>query len=69
MPDHYFYRYVYDHDKFSFVDAEPNTSYPEQWTEEINVLDVFAGCGGLSLGFSLPGINIKWAIEKVLPFY
>ena len=26
-------------------------------------MELFAGCGGLSSGFRLPGINVKWAID------
>lgn len=34
---------------------EPNT---------MNVIDLFAGCGGLSLGFEMAGFNIPLAVEK-----
>lgn len=30
----------------------------------MNVIDLFAGCGGLSLGFEMEGFNIPLAIEK-----
>jgi site-specific DNA-cytosine methylase len=29
----------------------------------LNLLECFAGCGGLSSGFRLPSINVKWAID------
>jgi len=35
---------------------EPNTS--------MNIIDLFAGCGGLSLGFQMAGFNVPLAVEK-----
>ncbi len=30
----------------------------------MNIIDLFAGCGGLSLGFEMENFNIPLAIEK-----
>lgn len=32
--------------------------------KKLNVIDLFAGCGGLSLGFEMAGFNIPLAIER-----
>ncbi len=36
----------------------------EQKEEKMKVIDLFAGCGGLSLGFEMAGFEIPLAIEK-----
>jgi DNA (cytosine-5)-methyltransferase 1 len=33
----------------------------EMMNKELNVLDLFCGCGGLSIGLEQAGFNIKWA--------
>ena len=33
-------------------------------TKRYNVLDLFCGCGGLSLGFEMAGFDVKLAIDN-----
>lgn len=40
-----------------------SASYPEDHKSKLSVLDVFSGCGGLSLGLEHAGMEIKWAVD------
>ncbi len=49
----------------NFLSCTPNDIFEYTAdTRSMNVIDIFAGCGGLSLGFEMAGFNIPLAIEK-----
>ena len=45
------------------ADNEKFINFSNKNKNKLNVVDLFSGCGGLSLGFGMAGYNIKAMID------
>ena len=55
---------VLDYKKYQKLFVSLQAKENSKMTKRYNVLDLFCGCGGLSLGFEMAGFDVKLAIDN-----